>query len=360
MPKFQIFDDKMCKYAMDLMSFVEDTERTRFCSQTDRRTDWQTDRRTRWYQYTPFQLRWSGGYNNWPSLRSWGRSKKVKGHNVSLTSYQLTSLWFHGLPIPEIQHFQSLTLKIQGQGHSSRSQRRYTTLSIHILFVPCQSALPFLGYSYFKIWHWKFKVKVMGEVKVESHNMGPTFSQLTSLSFQVNGASNCWVTTFPKFDLESQGSRSWVKSKLKVTTWVQHSVDSHPFPSMWIGHPIPQLRLFYNLTLKIKGQGHGWGHSSKSQCGSSILSTHIPLVPCQSVLPSLRYSIFKIWPWKSRVKVMGEITVQSHNVGLTSYWLTSLSFHVNRPSHSWDTFSKFDLENQGSRSNDPDVAQLQV
>ena len=97
--------------------------------------------------------------------------------------------------------------------------------------------------------------------------------------------------------------------------------------------------------------GHGWGHSLKSQCGSNILSTHIPFVPCQSALPFLRYSIFKIWTWKSRVKVMGEVTVQSHNVGLASYRLTSLLFHVNRPSHSWDTaFSKFDLENQGSRS----------
>ena len=46
--------DKMCKYEMDPMSIVEDTELTRFCPQTDRRT--------RWYQYTPFQLRWSGGY----------------------------------------------------------------------------------------------------------------------------------------------------------------------------------------------------------------------------------------------------------------------------------------------------------
>ena len=56
---------------------------------------------------------------------------------------------------------------------------------------------------------------------------------------------------------------------------------------------------------------------------------------------------------------MGEVTVQSHNVGLTSYRLTSHSFHVNRPSHSRDTaFSKFDPENQGSKSNDPDVAQL--
>ena len=57
------------------------------------------------------------------------------------------------------------------------------------------------------------------------------------------------------------------------------------------------------MTLKIKGQGHGWGHSSKSQCGSNILSIHIPFVPCQSAFPFLRYSIFKIWPWKSRVKV---------------------------------------------------------
>ena len=44
---------------------------------------------------------------------------------------------------------------------------------------------------------------------------------------------------------------------------------------------------------------------------------------------------------------MGGVTVQSHNVGLTSYRFTSLSFHVNRPSHSGDTvFSQFDLENQ--------------
>ena len=45
--------DKMCEYEMDPMSILEDTEWTRFCPQTDRRT--------RWYQYTPFQLRWSGG-----------------------------------------------------------------------------------------------------------------------------------------------------------------------------------------------------------------------------------------------------------------------------------------------------------
>ena len=56
--------DKMCKYEMDLMSIVEDTERTWFCPQTDRQTDGRTVRQTRWNQYTPFQLRWSWGYNH--------------------------------------------------------------------------------------------------------------------------------------------------------------------------------------------------------------------------------------------------------------------------------------------------------
>ena len=69
----------------------------------------------------------------------------------------------------------------------------------------------------------------------------------------------------------------------------------------------------------------------KSQSGCNILSTHIPFVPCQSAIPFLRYSIFKIWPWKSKVKVMGEVDIESHNMGLTFYRLTSLSFHVNRP-----------------------------
>ena len=76
-----------------------------------------------------------------------------------------------------------------------------------------------------------------------------------------------------------------------------------PFILCETGIPFLSYDFFENLTLKIKGQGHGWGHSSKSQCGSNILSIHIPFVPCQSALLFLRYSIFIIWPWKSRVKV---------------------------------------------------------
>ena len=151
----------------------------------------------------------------------------------------------------------------------------------------------------FLLWPWKSKVKVIAQ----GHKVGITPHRLISLSLHVNGPSHSWDTAISKFYNQNSRSRSWVRSKLKVTIWVQHSVDSHPFRSMSIRHPIPASPLFQNLTLKIKGQGHGWGHSSKSQCGSNILSTHIPFVPCQSVIPFLRYRIFKIWPWISRVKV---------------------------------------------------------
>ena len=123
--------------------------------------------------------------------------------------------------------------------------------------------VPFLRYDFFKIWPWKSKVKVRVEVKVQSHKVGVTSYRLTSLSFHVNRPSHSWDTAFSKFDLENPRSRSWVRGKLKATTWVQHSIDSHPFHPMSIGHPIPEIRLFQNLTLKIQGQCHGWGESSK-------------------------------------------------------------------------------------------------
>ena len=148
--------------------------------------------------------------------------------------------------------------------------------------------------------------------------------QHTSLSFSVSRPSHSWVTAISIFYFENPRSRSWVRSKFEVTIWVWHSIDSHPFRSMSIGHPIPEIRLFQNLTLKIQGQGHGWGKRWKSQHGSNILSTHIPLIPCQSASQFLRYHFFKIWPWKSKVKVMGEVNIESHNMGPTFYRLTSL------------------------------------
>ena len=74
-------------------------------------------------------------------------------------------------------------------------------------------------YCYWKIWPWKSKVKVMVEVNVESHTMGPTFYRLTSLSFQVNQPSHSWDTAFSDFDLENPRLRSWVR-------WTLHRENS--------------------------------------------------------------------------------------------------------------------------------------
>ena len=130
----------------------------------------------------------------------------------------------------------------------------------------------------------------------------------------------------------------WAKRKAIVHP-ILHFISIHPF--------IPMIELFKYLTFKIQGQSQ----SSRSNNRYNILSTHIPFIPCWSALPFLRCSYLKNWPWKSKVKFMGDVKVKSHNVSLTSYRLTSLSFHVNRASHCWvTTFSKLDLDNQGSTS----------
>ena len=61
--------------------------------------------------------------------------------------------------------------------------------------------------------------------------------------------------------------------------------------------------------------------------------------------PFLRFSNFRLWPWNSKVKVMGVVEGQCRTVRPVSYQLTSFSFHINQTNNSWDTaISKFDLE----------------
>ena len=61
---------KFMDYEMDPTSIVEDTEQTPFCPQTDRRTDGRTDGQGE-TSIPPFQLRWSGGYNNSNTAAGW-------------------------------------------------------------------------------------------------------------------------------------------------------------------------------------------------------------------------------------------------------------------------------------------------
>ena len=121
--------------------------------------------------------------------------------------------------------------------------------------------------------------------------------------------------------------------------------DSQPFRSMSIGHPIPEIKLFQTLTLKLQGHCHGCGQTARSYSWPSIIWTHFLFISYQSDQQFLWYSYFKISPWNIKVKVMNEVNGQGHISYPVSNWCTSSSFHIYRTNHSWDMAKiVFDLE----------------
>ena len=168
---------------------------------------------------------------------------------------------------------------------------------------PIEITIPKIWLS--KIWPWKYKVKVRGEVKVLSHNLGLTSYQIV-----------LEIPTGPPV----RGRQLWRRTGNFLLIFLQLNV--------------------YDLRFKPWGPTTFW--LSFQHC---ILWIHI--LVCQSTLLFLWWAFFfKIWPSKSKVKVIA----QGHIIGITSYRLTSLWFHVNPP-HSRDTaFLKFDRENPRWRS----------
>ena len=91
---------------------------------------------------------------------------------------------------------------------------------------------------------------------------------------------------FPNFDLENPRSRSGM-GQSHIDGLVQKDVT--PLLTHW-------SYVFLALNYRYSE--------------SNILSIHIPFVPCQSDHPFLKYSYFKIWPWKSNVKVTGWVKLK--------------------------------------------------
>ena len=66
---------------------------------------------------------------------------------------------------------------------------------------------------------------------------------------------------------------------------------------------ISEIQLFWYLTLKkIKGQGHGWGQRSKSHNSPSIQPMQLLFVSHQLDQPFLRYVQKSVWPWKKHIR----------------------------------------------------------
>ena len=86
-------------------------------------------------------------------------------------------------------------------------------------------------------------------------------------------------------------ARSWVTSKFKVTTRVQHPIESHPFDSMSIHTLITMVELFFKIwPLKSKVKAIAQGHI----VGMTSYRLISLFVPCWSALPFVGYSYFKI------------------------------------------------------------------
>ena len=102
-----------------------------------------------------------------------------------------------------------------------------------------------------------------------------------------------WITLGKNKALNQNKTTSNISPHKKITNKLSNTIDTHPFRAMSIGHPIPEIRLFQNLIMKIQGQGNGWGEHWKSQYGSDIRLAHTPFVSCPSAIPFLRYDCFK-------------------------------------------------------------------
>ena len=132
----------------------------------------------------------------------------------------------------------------------------------HILFVPRQSATPFLIQSYFRLWPWYSKVKFMAMAKGQGH--------------ELNCISNTNVTRY---------------------------VDSTPMSEVT------------PVTIRYIRPPH---HGHTSQYHGHEWMTHILFVPRQSATPFLIQSYFRLWPWYSKVKVMGVAKGQGHELNCIS------------------------------------------
>ena len=155
------------------------------------------------------------------------------------------------------------------------------------------------------------------------HDHGHEWPTATSF-VQCQSALPFWDTTISKFDHENPWSRSSVWSKVKVTFDLQNSK--------------------VKVMVKFKSIGHFLRPGVQSICLLFVLR--------QSDHFWLRYSIFYIWPWKFKVKVMAKVKPDGHIWALEFNRYVCFSFRGNRTIFGWGIAnSVFDLKNSRSRSN---------
>ena len=140
----------------------------------------------------------------------------------------------------------------------------------------------------------------------------------------------------------------------------------HPLCAMSIGLPILRYSYFkiwpwksmVKVMCVVKGQGHVWPSEFKGQglthwshLRSGVQSICLLFVSWQSDHFWLRYRKFYIWPWKFKVKVMVKVKSDDHIWAIEFKRYVCFSFRGNQTIFGWDIAkSIFDLEKSRSRS----------
>ena len=213
-------------------------------------------------------------------------------HRSQSWSWMIDSHPFHSMsispPIPQIRIFQTLTLKLQDQGHP---------------------------------WENKWSRWAHGELTVTTVVTGPGpndhgsvtarrgHSSVTARSQLNHGPGHGSVTAGCDHFGHRELSQwliffSWAKvwSKGKTIQSAQYLINRLSFCIT-----IPEIQLFWNLKpWKIKGQGHGWGQRSRSHSSPSIQPMHLLYTSHQSDQPFLRHVQQSVWPWKNTSEIFKE------------------------------------------------------
>ena len=126
------------------------------------------------------------------------------------------------------------------------------------------------------------------------------------LSFHVNRPSQSWDKADSDLEISTPRSRSWVWSKGKVIQSAQYHINSPRFHFTSIRPTIPEIELFWNLTLKHP--------RSRSWVRSKVKDTYYTQCPTDA-LPFRFTSIGQtipeiwpnsIWPWKNTSEIFKE------------------------------------------------------
>ena len=106
------------------------------------------------------------------------------------------------------------------------------------------------------------------------------------------------IKLFRTLTLKLPRSRSWVWSKGKVIQSAQYHINSLPFHFTSIRPTIPEIELFRNFTLKHP-RSRSWVRSKVKVTYCTQYPTNALFVSHQSDQPFLIYGQKSVWPWNN-------------------------------------------------------------